>query len=91
MSSISLEHTRPTPGPDKYFHIPEMLIVGKVVGKIADDGSFKFDVLNGGYGGQYCGENNSVIIRKEHQIKPITLMWLDTEKMPPDLKSEWYL
>ena len=89
--SISLEYSRPTPNEDKVFHIPEMHIVGMVDGKISESGSFKFCVLNGGYGGRYEAETNSVFIRKEHQIKPVTIMWLDTDRMPPDLKSEWYL
>lgn len=88
--SISLEYTRPTLGKDRIIHIPEMNIVAKA-GKISENGNFKFDTLNGGCGGSYEAETNSVYIRSEHKIRPVTILYLDTEKMPPDLKSEWYL
>lgn len=87
---ISLEYTRPTLGKDRIIFIPEMHIVAEA-GKIKENGNFEFNVLNGGWRGKYQAETNSVFLPKERQIKPVTILYLDTNKMPPDLKSEWYL
>lgn len=87
---ISLEYTRPTLGKERIVYIPEMEIVVRA-GKIQENGNFKFDTINGGWGGSYEAETNSVYIRGEHKIKPVTILYLDLDKMPPDLKSEWYL
>lgn len=83
-------YTRETLGANRIIYIPEMHVVAKV-GRINEYGGFEFEVLNGAWIGRYEASTKSVIIHKQHEIKPVTILYLDTEKMPPDLKSEWYL
>lgn len=87
---IPLEYARPTPGKDRVLYIPEMHFVGKAM-LISANGNIRINGINGGCNGYYEAETSSVIIRGKHEIKPVTILWLDTDKMPPDLKSEWYL
>ena len=88
--SISLEYTRPTLGKDRIIYIPEMNIVAKA-GKIAGNGNFRFFPINANWSGSFEAATNAVFMRGDHKIKPVTILYLDTEKMPPGLKSEWYL